>query len=217
MNEQFLTFRKFNTVEEAQELADLLKANNIGSELEDTAGFDVSFSGNPLNKEFRVKLLPADFERAEKLLLHQPHVTAEQLAPDHYLLSFSDDELLEIVTKPDEWSATDYQLALQLLKAHGKEMSADRLSALKKQRYHHLAQPEETKPVWIFVGFLSALLGGVLGIFIGWHLMAHKKTLPDGQRVYGYTTADRKKGQTIFFLGLIFGVLWLLVLLSDLE
>jgi hypothetical protein len=217
MNELLLTFRRFNSIEEAQELMDVLKAHHIACELEDTSAFDVTFSGNTLNKEYRVKLQQSDFEPAEELLLNQPHVSADQLPSDHYLLSFSDDELLEIVTKPDEWSAADYKLALQLLKEHGKEFSADSIKALKKQRYNELAQPEENKPVWIIVGFVSALFGGILGVFIGWHLMTFKKTLPDGQRVYGYTTADRKKGQTILFLGLIFAFLWLLVIISDLT
>lgn len=103
MNELFLTFRKFNSLEEAQELMEVLKAHDIACELEDTSAFDVTFSGNALSKEYRVKLQQSDFEPAEELLLNQPHVSADQLPSDHYLLSFSDNELLEIVTKPDEW------------------------------------------------------------------------------------------------------------------
>lgn len=204
-------------MEEALELMEVLKAHNILYELEDTAPFDVTFSGNSLNKEFRVKLRQSDFEAAEELLINEANVSSDQLPSDHYLLSFSDDELMEIVTKPDEWSAVDYKHALQLLKARGKEFSAESIKTLKKQRYEQLAKPEENKPVWIFVGFISAILGGVLGLFIGWHLMSFKKTLPNGQRVYGYTTSDRKKGQTIFFLGLFFTFLWLLILFTDLE
>jgi hypothetical protein len=204
-------------MEEALELMDFLKNHNITCELEDTAAFDVTFSGNPLNKEFRVKLKQSDFEPAEELLINEAHASADQLPSDHYLLSFTDEELIEIVSKPDEWSAADYKHALQLLKDRGKEFSAESVKAMKKQRYDQLAKPEESKPVWIYVGFISAILGGLIGIFIGWHLLSFKKTLPNGQRVYGYTMTDRKRGQTIFFLGLFFAFLWLLVMFSDLE
>lgn len=217
MKEQFLTFRRFNQAQEANELIETLKAHNIPYELEDSSGFDVSFSGNSLNKEYRVKLRPPDFESTEELLLNETQVTTDQLPADHYLLSFSDEELIDLIMKPDEWNPVDFKLAQQLLKQRGKEFSAESIRQLRDKRNEQLAQPEESKSVWIYVGFISAILGGLIGILIGWHLMTFKKTLPNGQRVYGYTTADRKRGQTIFFLGLVFGMLWLLVMFTDLS
>jgi hypothetical protein len=56
---------------------------------------------------------------------------------------------------------------------------------------------------WIIVGYITAFLGGVLGIFIGWHLLSFKKTLPDGQRVYEYDTNARKHGQKILIIGIV--------------
>ncbi len=43
----------------------------------------------------------------------------------------------------------------------------------------------------------------IIGLFIGWHLMSYKKTLPDGERVYGYNETDRKHAKRIFYIGIV--------------
>src|SRR6187431_3066642 len=42
----------------------------------------------------------------------------------------------------------------------------------------------------------------------GWHLRTFKKTLPNGQRIYVYTTEDRKHGLTMMILGIVMLVVW---------
>jgi hypothetical protein len=53
-------------------------------------------------------------------------------------------------------------------------------------------------------------LGGFLGVFIGWHLLTYKKTLPNGNRIYAYSGNDRKQGNRILVLGAIFIAIWVL-------
>jgi len=57
--------------------------------------------------------------------------------------------------------------------------------------------------VWIIVGYFLAVIGGLLGIIIGYLLMSSKKTLPNGVRVYSYNDNDRKHGKVIFIIGII--------------
>jgi hypothetical protein len=132
----------------------------------------------------------------------------ENIDKEYYLFDFTDEELIEIVEKQDEWNQYDYLLALRLLKERGKEIDSAFIDNIRKQRIRDLAMPEESQKNWIYAGYLIALLGGVLSIFIGWHLLTHKKTLPDGSRVYGYSVSDRKHGNRIFLLGIICFVLW---------
>ncbi len=206
--EQYLTFQKFNDQGLATELADLLKENNIDFILDDSSGFDPAFSNSEVNKEFRVKLKKENFEKANTLLLNISMKQLDNVEKDYYLFDFSNEELIEIVTKPDEWGQFDYLLAQRLLKERGNEIKPELADTLRKQRLQELAKPEESQKSWIFAGYAFALLGGLIGIFIGWHLMTHKKTLPNGDRVYGHSASDRKHGNRIFLLGIIFFLFW---------
>jgi hypothetical protein len=205
----FLTYQKFSNKNEARELTDLLTANKIEFLFEDTsANFDPSFANNESNNEFRVKLKKQDFEQADKLLLNISAKQIDEVDKDHYLFEFSDEELFEILTKSDEWSKFDYLLAQKILKDRGQEVNEKLLETLRKQRIEELAKPEDSKKVWITAGYFFAFFGGLLGLFIGWHLISHKKTLPNGDRVYGYSIEDRKHGNRILILGIVFLIIW---------
>jgi len=52
-----------------------------------------------------------------------------------------------------------------------------KLAALSESRLNELRQPEPAQTFWIYAGYFLALLGGLLGIFIGWHLSSHKKNI----------------------------------------
>ena len=203
-----LTYQKFNEKSEATELGELLTTNKIEFLFEDTsASFDPSFSNNELNKEFRIKLKKQDFDKVDKLLLGISANQIEEVEKDYYLFEFSDDELIEVLTKSDEWSKFDYSLAQKILKDRGQEVSEKLLESLRKQRIEELAKPEDSQKKWIIAGYIFSFLGGLLGVFIGWHLLSHKKTLPNGDSVYGYSVEDRKHGNRILILGIIFFVI----------
>ena len=57
--------------------------------------------------------------------------------------------------------------------------------------------------VQFFQVFMASLLGGFLGIIIGWYIWKSTKTLPDGNKVLSYNANDRKHGRIIFYLGII--------------
>ena len=122
---------------------------------------------------------------------------------DYYLFNFTDLELMEVITKRDEWGHLDFILAQKILKERGKEIKPEVVELLKKQRLEELAKPEENQKAWIYAGYITAVLGGFLGIFIGWHLSTYKKTLPNGDRVYGHSQSDRKHGNRILIIGVI--------------
>lgn len=217
MQEKYLTFRRFNNPEDANDLIATLKSNNISYIVEDASpSFDVTFSGNNFEKEVHIKLRPLDFEATEELLLNNAKLSTDELPKDYYLLEFTNEELIEILMKPDEWSPTDYNLSQQILKERGKKIDSEFITTLKKKRNEELAKPEKSQKNWIYAGYIFAIMGGLLGIFIGWHLLTFKKTLPDGQRAYGYVESDRKNGKIILVVGLIFGAIWLAISFNDL-
>ncbi|MBC5864028.1 hypothetical protein [Flavobacterium turcicum] len=212
MNEEFITFEKFNDQNSAKELGELIAEQNIEFVLVDNSlSFDPTFANNGFGKEYCIKLKKNDFEKANKILAEKSENETNEIDNDYYLLSFTDDELIEVITKSDEWNKFDISLAKKLLKDKGKEITPEKIEEIKRQRIIELSKPEEGQKGYIILGYITAFLGGLLGIFIGWHLLTYKKTLPNGNRIYAYSENDRKQGNRILTIGYIFLAFWLLV------
>ncbi len=133
------------------------------------------------------------------------------LPNNYYLFDFTDEELIEVVAKPDEWNQLDYLLALKLLKERGKEVNPILADKLREHRIEELAKPEVSQKGMIYSGYALAVLGGIIGIGIGWTLSSQKKTLPNGNVVYVYSESDRKHGNRILWIATISFVLWIVL------
>ncbi|MGI4821567.1 MAG: hypothetical protein ACRYFV_10195 [Janthinobacterium lividum] len=208
-------FRDFQTFASAEAAQPLLAALAQRSILARTAfdngqlAFDPSFANNQLTSKFIVKLQLADFERGSQVLAELNAHAISQVDSCHYLFAFTDEELFDLLVKPDEWSAFDVALAGQLLRRRGRDISPDTLQLLRQHRVAELAQPDTYKDhkAWIMRGYISALLGGFFGILIGYQLYTHHKQLPDGRRVPAYSAPDRVHGLRIMVLGVVVFVL----------
>jgi hypothetical protein len=204
MEPEFITYQKFNDPALAEELAEQLEQHDIAYFVEESSfRFDPSLVMSNAIKEYAVKIKSEDFERVNQLLIADESKNVDYVDEDYYLFTFTDDELMDVITKADEWSAFDVVLARKLLGEHGKNVSDKEIETINEQRIEKLKQPDPPQTFWIVIGYMASLLGGVLGIFIGWHLYSYKKTLPDGERVYGYNEQDRRHGRIIFYLSIV--------------
>jgi hypothetical protein len=206
----FRDFQTFASAEAAQPLLAMLARQGITAQTTFDNGqlaFDPSFANNQLTSKFIVKLHLADFERASQLLAGMNEHAISQADPSHYLFTFTDEELFDLLVKPDEWSSFDVALASQLLRQRGRDISPDTLKLLRQHRVAALAEPARDHKTWVMGGYLSAMLGGFFGLLIGYQLYFHRKQLPDGRRVYAYTATDRVHGLRIMTLGIIMFIL----------
>jgi hypothetical protein len=203
MEQTYATFRQFATLEQANELVQTLNAAGIEA-LQPGNGqaLDNSFGGGSLQNEYEVKLKPADFEKANQLLEDNVEAYLNQADTDYYLFSFSNDELYEILIHADEWNEFDFKLAQKILaQRRGQPVDEELVRKLKSDRLEALAKPEGGQGAWIIFGYVLALLGGFLGLIIGYCLWTFRKTLPNGETVPTYGASDRNHGRTIFFIG----------------
>jgi len=204
MEKEYSIFRKYPTLEQARELESLLSKENIESIIADNVpSVDSTFGANPLNNEVEIRIKQTDFEKAERILKKQAENLINEVDKDYYLFDFTDEELYEILLKSDEWNEFDYTLAQKILQDRGKSVDEDLLNSLKNERLNQLAKPEGNQKPWIFTGYFFSIMGGMLGLIIGYFLWTSKKTLPNGQKVYSYSEKDRKQGMYIFYIGLI--------------
>ena len=204
-------FQKFNSESQAIDFGSLLNENKIEFLIENISiNFDPILSNNEFGKEYCVKIKKDDFEKANEILREKAKTEINEVRDDYYLLSFSDEELIDVIEKSDEWNKFDVELAQKLLKERGNEITNEQINELKKQRIVELSKPEKGQNIYIIIGYVCAILGGLLGIFIGWHLLTYKKTLPNGNRIYAYSKNDRKQGNRILILGAVFILFWIL-------
>lgn len=204
MIENAIAFRNFPTLLQAKELEKLLNNNNIKTILADNiAPIDITFSGSTIHNQYEIQIDSSDFEKAEAILEKETETILDKIDKDYYLLSFTNEELYEILLNSDEWNIFDYKLAQKLLADRGKTIDPEMLATLKKERLKILSKPEENQKPWIIAGYIFSLLGGGIGIIIGYSLWKSKKTLPNGERVYSYSDQDRKNGKRIFLISII--------------
>lgn len=65
---------------------------------------------------------------------------------------------------------------------------------------HH--EPKRASAVLLFMGYLSAVLGGLLGIWIGHHL-AGARIQGSARRVHRYDQRSRRHGKAMWVIGAI--------------
>jgi hypothetical protein len=205
MEPVFITYQKFNEISLANELAEQLDNHHIQNQIvEESRTFDPGFAFNDtLQRDWAVKIKEHDFEKVNQFLKQDEAADITKIGKDYYLFAFSDDELMEVITKADEWSPFDFVLARKILADRGKPVSDQAVKAINQKRIHDLKAPDAPQTSWIIIGYICALAGGLLGIFIGWFLTTYKKTLPNGERVYEYSENDRKQGRRIFYIGIV--------------
>jgi hypothetical protein len=159
-----------------------------------------SFSGELLN-EYEVQVHFEDHEKATELLEKRVEGLLDEIPEDYYLLTFTDEELHEVIVKKDEWSEFDYLLAKHLLAERGKTISDEEIKELQHKRIAELSKPETDKKGLIVTGYILSRLGGFFGIITGYVLLTARKTLPNGVSVPTYSEGNRAHGKLMMVLG----------------
>lgn len=205
MADDFRIFKKFPSAQMAQETAQLLNDAGIQTIVADDAPpVDVTFSGGGSQQQLtEIRIAQEDFDKAQAVLQKQAEKLIDEIDPGYYLFEFSDEELYEILAKPDEWGEVDYALSAQILRRRGKSVEQEDLVNLVRERIKTLAEPEKKQTGWIIFGYITAFVGGFLGLIIGYSLWKSKTTLPNGAKVHSYLEKDRNHGKTIFIIGVI--------------
>lgn len=199
---EFVTYKKYYEQERVDAFTQLLTENGIEFQvLEERESLDSLYGEKHFPKQFFVKIKQEDFPKADTVLKELSLKELTNVEKDHYLFGFSDEELFEIIAKPDEWNEFDLELAKKILKDRGKEINETTVHLLKNQRLKELTKPEERQRNMVYAGYFFAITGGVIGAFIGWHLLTYEKVLPNGEKIYGFTKEDRMHGKIIFILG----------------
>ena len=203
MNE-FVLFQSFFTEEEATSVIEPLKENGIDYQLERSKELlDRAFIGDNLEKKIFLKIKSSDFPKANEILDTRILQNITALEKDYYLFSFTNDELIEILRKPDEWSRQDFLIARKILAERGQPVHEEVIKDLKSKRINELSREESEPTFTIIAGYVLALLFSLVGLFFGLTFLTAKKNIPNGKKVFTYSRSTRKHGRNIVILSAV--------------
>jgi hypothetical protein len=201
MNDQYLVYHKFTHQSEADEIVDLLRAAGINFRLEGTkVPFDPTFAFTSYEPEVELKIKQQDFQRTEELLYSHFQNMIPDVSLDYYLYSFSNAELTDLVLKKDEWGHFDYVFAKQLLAERGSAITVDDEKKGNEQRLRELKKPYTLGIYWIVIGYILAVIGSLIGFFMALTILVFRKTLPNGELIFGYDKNSQKHATVMIII-----------------
>ena len=173
-------------------VAEILTTAGIPHQASGTqAGFDIASIGRAdVPADILITVESQDYSKARHAL--EEALAESELPEGHFLCSASNDDILDMLASPGEWSSFDIAQAQKL--ARQRNLS---LEHLHQKQSEHVAAAMRGKPAptWLLVlGWSASLLGGVIGIGIGYSLAYMKEQTPEGGH-FTYDEPSRKAGR----------------------
>lgn len=120
MEPEFITYQKFTDAALANALIEQLDEHGIEYATdEELSGFDASVSLGSTQVHYVVKIKGEDFEYVNAQLKADDATHLEGVEADYYLFDFTNDELKELITNPEEYSDLDIVIARRILAKRG--------------------------------------------------------------------------------------------------
>ncbi|TCJ18621.1 hypothetical protein EPD60_03730 [Flaviaesturariibacter flavus] len=197
------TYRSFDAPEFAEDLAEQLRRSGIEARTyRQRPVADAVIIGAGTDNLFLVQIPLADFDRANRLLEREALAPAS-LPEDYYLYSFTNEELTEVLERPEEWNALDLRLARQLLAERGAPANEEAIESTRRQRISAMRHPESISRGWTIASWILVVFLPVVALLYGIVLATLRKTLPDGSRVPSYNAAARAHGKAIAIISAV--------------
>ena len=161
---EFIEYQRFSSLEEVRAFVDLLNDNGIPFEIDDSTNrFDLSAitSVSPMESGISIKIRVADKEKVDKLnqQIKQP------VACEHYMYSLSDEDIIDAVVNPEEWTNEESILANEIMKQRNIKPTAE---IIKSSRFEKIETKKNEKPTqkktvsggaswFLWIGILSMI------------------------------------------------------------
>src|SRR5690606_3011238 len=152
------TYNTYTSLTEAEQIAGIFNKNGIKTEIiKRVPQMDALILGNSYNNDYELKISQADFQKANDLLFMQP-IDISSVDRDHPLFLLSDEELKDVIQKPEEWGGENYQLATAILKSRNIDIPADHFEHVTQERHTKLnTEQKSVSSVITFLGYLVPL------------------------------------------------------------
>lgn len=139
--DEFIEYLRFPEIEKAREYTSVLEKHNIPFYLDDVSmRFKLVSNNNPWENQFILKLKESDIERAEKALNEELDNEVKLTTHEHYMFSFADNDILNVIANQNEWTREEVKLAMKIANERNLDLSAQSIRSnkiVKEQTSQH--------------------------------------------------------------------------------
>ena len=182
MEDQIITLKTYESTVDAMVDQELLRANDIDCFINNDQLVELYPMFKAIDEGLKIVVFEKDFERALKILaeikedsnaLNKPVAqNAEEIAENHYLFSFSDTDIIDVVANPTDWTKEEQSIANQIIKHRGLIITPEDIQkARNKKTEQEVSEKisEKKSPnrmyQWFFViGILSVINTVILAV-----------------------------------------------------
>jgi uncharacterized membrane protein len=115
----------------------------------------------------------------------------------------TDQELIDIYINPQDYQENFVQAVIEELTRRNVSLKSYQQERDQKQKFisETLEKGKQGDPLYITLGFISAFLGGFIGIIAG-YIYSQSKDKTTSQKYYVYNEQTRKQGVIMMFIGI---------------
>ena len=215
----FEYYRSFESKENAKAFTEFLTENEVEFLVDSPEVLiDKSIVGTGFLPKITLKIKSQDFEKVNELIAAQVEDT-DIAAEGDYLNELNNEELIDILKNPDEWSIEDGIVAKKILAERGITYSDTEIATFKNDKLQQIRVGKKASPLTLILYFLCILVGFYIGIFftlagigMGYYYGYGTSTDINGKKYFAYDKETQRYGKIILYVGLVGFIVQLLLL-----
>jgi len=161
--DEFTEYARFPSLEDANNIIAKFESNDIAFRIDDRReSIAMASFTSPLENQLIILVRMEDLDKINSLLA-DPKDDNRQISFDHFLHTFSDEDLIEVVTSNSNWSKEEQSLAQKIITERGIEITAEKVKSIRKYSDPTITQFQPTTDARGSAGWFLVI--GVLSIF----------------------------------------------------
>lgn len=158
--DNYIDFQRFSSIEQTSDLISILDKNDIPYQIDDSAlRFQLVCSINSQFNQVILKIRDKDFEKVNNLIFEK----SENIDDSHYLFTFSDKDIIDVIANPNDWTNDEQTIAKQIINKRGLSVTAEDIRQARIKNAEINKDSSKDKPVskgygwFLTIGLLSIL------------------------------------------------------------
>ncbi|MEM9547182.1 MAG: hypothetical protein AAGA77_14470 [Bacteroidota bacterium] len=196
---------------ELEELRSIFEKNNIYYEVSSPETIiDKSIVGSGMFAKYTLKLLPKDFNKANKLIRNSLESMGLNIEDFKHLEDLDNNELLEIIENPRDWSVEAEIVARKILEKRGIKINEQAIINKRENKKLEFQNGKSVSGMIQFLYFIAIVLGFYLsvafiiaGIGMGYYYAYGTRVDEEGNKFFVYNEKARTNGKFIFYIGIL--------------
>lgn len=162
--DNYVDFRKFVSNELALECGKILDENKIPFEIDDSElRFKLVYPNISTFQKVIVRIPQEDLERANMLIINEN----ENCDVNHYLFTFSDKDIIDVIANPSDWTEEEQSIAKQIISQRSLTITANDIIIARRNKLEVEKKEIKTRPViksynWFLTIALLSILNSIL-------------------------------------------------------